>query len=195
MQTKAPNPKYLLPEKVVSPLIQAFLEFAHLKQLYRQGWLKRGIPQELCESVAEHTLGVTVLALWLSQSRFPELDLTKVLLMAILHDFGEIYAGDLVPSDEVAAEVKHIREKQSLQRVLGKLTRGEDYQAIWEEFEREETLEARFIHQVDRLEMGFQAAIYGLQGLIDPAEFFQTTEKALSDTRLQEIIAELKDLV
>ena len=145
--------------------------------------------------MAEHTLGVSVLALWLSHAAFTELDITKVLCMALIHDFGEIYTGDLIPSDTVRADEKHLSEKQSLQQVLGKLPWGEYYLSIWEEFEQGETPEARFIRQVDRLEMGFQAAIYGLQGLIDPAEFFHTTDQALTDPRLKEIFAELKEQV
>jgi putative hydrolase of HD superfamily len=191
MQTKAALPKDLIAGREMSPLISAFFEFTHLKQLYRQGWLKQGVPPERCESVAEHSLGVAILALWFSQDSFPELDVTKVLCMALLHDFGEIYTGDLIPSDAVSADEKHRREKQSVQTVLGKLPQGECYLAIWEEFEQGDTPEARFIRQIDRLEMGFQASIYGLQGLIDPREFFHTTEQALSDTRLKVIFAEL----
>ncbi len=191
MQTKAPAPIKLLNGKSVSPWITAYYEFAQLKQLYRQGWLKRGLPLERCESVAEHSLGVAVLAVWLSQSFKPELDVTKVLIMALFHDFGEIYTGDLIPSDEINADEKHHREKQSIQQVLGKLPDGARYLAVWEEFEQGETLEARFIRQIDRLEMTLQASIYGLQGLIDPGEFYRTTEQALPDPQLLTIFREL----
>ena len=191
MQTKANPPSDLLSGHPASPILLAFFEFAHLKQLYRQGWLKRGVPPGRCESVAEHSLGVAILALWLSQASFPELDIIKVVWMALFHDFGEIYTGDLIPSDAVSADEKHLREKQSVQQVLGKLPRGEHYLEIWEEFEQGETLEAQFIRQIDRLEMGFQAGIYGLQGLIDPQEFFQTTDQALVDPRLKVIFTEL----
>jgi len=195
MQTKASLPSDLLTGFRVSPILSAFFEFTHLKQLYRQGWLKRGVPPERCESVAEHSLGVAILALWLSQACFPELDSTKVLCMALLHDFGEIYTGDLIPSDEVSADEKHLREKQSVQQVLGKLPQGDQYIEIWNEFEQGETQEAQFVRQIDRLEMGFQAGIYGLQGLVDPQEFFQTTDQALSDHRLKKIFTELLEIV
>jgi putative hydrolase of HD superfamily len=195
MQTKAPDPINLIAGQEVSPLVEAFFEFTHLKQLYRQGWLKRGIPPERCESVAEHSLGVVILALWLAQSYATELDITKVIYMALFHDFGEIYTGDLIPSDSVGSDEKHLREKRSVQQVLGKLPRGIDYLAVWEEFEQGQTPEARFIRQIDRLEMGFQAAIYGLQGLIDPGEFIQTAEQALSDPPLREILVELQGLI
>ena len=78
---------------------------------------------------------------------------------------------------------------------MGKLPQGESYLEIWEEFEQGETLEAQFIRQVDRLEMGFQAGIYRLQGLIDPQEFFRTTEQALIDPRLSVIFTEFLNLV
>jgi putative hydrolase of HD superfamily len=195
MQTKAPNPINLVNGQDVSPLIEAYFEFTHLKQLYRQGWLKRGVPAERCESVAEHSLGVAILALWLAQASYPELDLARLLCMALFHDFGEIYAGDLIPSDAVSPEEKHARERQSVQQVLGKLPQREYYLAVWEEFEQGETPEARLIRQIDRLEMGFQASVYKLQGLIDPAEFMRTTEQALSDPQLKDIFLQLLQLV
>lgn len=195
MYTKASLPKHLLDGRESSPLIQAYFEFAHLKQLYRQGWLKHGLPSERCESVADHTLGVTVLAMWLAEANSPALDLTKVLRMALLHDFGEIYAGDLIPSDAVSADEKHLREKRSVQDVLGKLPQGERYLALWEEFEQARTPEARFIRQVDRLEMGLQAGIYGLQGLVDPGEFLQAAEQALSEVYMKKILDDIKDQV
>jgi putative hydrolase of HD superfamily len=195
MQTKAPNPINLLTGQAVSPLIAAYFEFAQLKQLYRQGWLKRGVPAERCESVAEHSLGVAILALWLAQSSYPVLDLTRLLCMALFHDFGEIYTGDLIPSDAVSPEEKHARERQSVQQVLGKLPQGEYYLAVWQEFEQGETPEARLIRQIDRLEMGFQASVYKLQGLIDPVEFMRTTDQALSDPQLKDIFLQLLQLV
>ena len=85
-----------------------------LKQLYRQGWLKRGVPPERCESVAEHTLGVAVLVMLLADTRFPELDAQKVLRMALLHDFGEIDAGDFTPIDGISLQEKHRLEKESV---------------------------------------------------------------------------------
>ncbi len=53
------------------PLIQAYFELNHLKQLYRQGWLRVGIPPERCESVAEHSLGVALLCLFIADCVVP----------------------------------------------------------------------------------------------------------------------------
>ena len=159
-----------------------------MKQLYRQGWLKRGIPRERCESIAEHSFGVALLSLWLSEAHFPELETGKVLRMALLHDMGEIYAGDITPGDDVSAEEKHLLEQQSVEQVLGKLPGAEAYLALWQEFEQGETAEARFVRQIDRLEMGLQAGVYASQGFSGLDEFFASARQELSEPSLVELI-------
>ena len=139
---------------------------------WRQGWLRRGIPERRCESVAEHSFGVAVLALFLVDAHFPELDRDKVLRLALLHDFGEIYAGDLTPGDAISSEEKHEREATAVAQVLGKLPNGAEYTALWQEYETGATPEAQLVRQVDRLEMGLQASVYERQGLADLSEFY-----------------------
>jgi putative hydrolase of HD superfamily len=169
-------------------VVEAYFELCHLKQLYRQGWLKRGIPRQRCESIAEHSFGVAMLALWLNAGHVPELDIGKVLRMALLHDLGEVYAGDIIPGDNVPAQEKHQREAQSVERVLRKLPGGEDYLACWQEFELGETAEARFVRQIDRLEMGLQAGVYASQGFENLEEFFTSARQELSEPSLIKLI-------
>jgi putative hydrolase of HD superfamily len=184
METKADNPVTLLQDQQVDPFIRAYFELCQLKQLYRQGWLRDGVSRERCESVAEHSFACTVLATWLAQAYYPELDACKVLRMALLHDFGEIYTGDLIPDDAVAPDEKHRREVGSVAQVFGKLPGGAAYLSLWEEYERNETAEARFVRQIDRLEMGLQASVYALQGLVEPDEFIASARLALEDPSL-----------
>ena len=178
----------LLEGKDAPPLARAYFELCQLKQLFRQGWLKRGVGRKRCESVAEHSFGVTVLALWLADAYYPELNTEKVLRMALLHDFGEIYAGDIIPGDDVSMQDKHAWEEASVARVVGKLPSSKTYLKLWEEFERGDTPEARFVRQIDRLEMGLQAAVYKSQeqGVMD--EFFLSARQALADPVLIEIL-------
>jgi putative hydrolase of HD superfamily len=188
MECKGDNPASRLAGTGAQPIVEAYFELCHLKQLYRQGWLKRGVPKERCESIAEHSFGVALLGLWLSAAYFPELDAGKVLRMALLHDLGEIYAGDIIPGDNISAEEKHRREAQSVERVLGKLPKSRDYLACWQEFELGQTAEARFVRQVDRLEMGLQAGVYASQGFENLDEFFASARQGLSDPALVELI-------
>lgn len=181
----------------LSPLVGAYLSASQLKQLYRQGWLRRGIPPAQCESVADHTYGVVLLVLLLVDACYPELDRAKALQLALLHDLGEVYAGDLTPADGVPAGAKHDRERASLVRVLGELDQGEEYIALWEEYERGDTPEARLVREVDRLEMGLQAFAYERRGEADLSEFYASVEEALTLPELVRLfheVAHLKEL-
>jgi putative hydrolase of HD superfamily len=191
MESKAPIPVSRLRVGQVAPLIEAYFEFNHLKQLYRQGWLQRGVPHARCESVAEHTFGVAVLALWVADAHFPDLDASKVLRMALLHDFGEIYAGDITPADGIERGEKRRLERQAIRQVLRKLPRGSDYVALWEEYERGESPEAQLVRQIDRLEMALQASVYEHQELAELSEFFASVEPALAAPALQAILHDL----
>lgn len=187
METKADNPIHLLPDQVTEAVVRAYFELCHLKQLFRQGWLRRGLPRERCESVAEHSFGVALLALWLSRS-FPELDPLKLVSMALVHDFGEVYAGDIVPGDEVTAEEKFRREHDSVQCVFSSLPDGARTIDLWLEFEEGLSPEARFLRQLDRLEMGLQASVYQRQGFEGMDEFQASAFQALQEPRLVELL-------
>ena len=186
METKREQAIRNLDGKKTLPIVEAFYEFNHLKTLFRQGWLRHGIAKEQCETVAEHSLGVTLLALFLADEHFPELDKGKLVLMGLLHDFGEIYAGDIVPGKMSLADT-HELERKSVERVFSKLAKGEEYLAVWEEFEAAQTAEARFMKEIDRLEMGLQASVYEQDGLADLTVFFESADKALSTPELRSV--------
>ncbi|MCJ7622195.1 MAG: HD domain-containing protein [Anaerolineaceae bacterium] len=193
MKTKSPHPISLLDGIKTHPLIEVYFEFAQLKQLYRQGWLKRSIPSSRCESVADHSMGVAVLAMFISEVHFPDLDALKILRMSLIHDFGEIYAGDVTPDDQIDQNKKYRTEREAVKKVFSKLPQGAEYIALWEEYEKRETPEARFVRQVDRLEMGLQASIYQAQGLTSTSEFFESAKKVVLSPELKEIIEELEE--
>ena len=190
MKTKAANPISTL-QNAPSPIIRAYFELVHLKQLYRQGWLARGIPAERCESVAEHTFGMAVTAMFLADCHFPELDSLKVLRMALIHDFGEIYAGDIIPGDEIAPEEKHQLEKEAVNRIFEGLPNGDIYLNLWEEFESGTSPEARFVRQIDKLEMALQTSVYEHQNLGDLPEFYRSAGAEISSPELESILKEL----
>ncbi|HRZ11998.1 MAG TPA: HD domain-containing protein [Kiritimatiellia bacterium] len=170
---------------IPSSLLKTCIEFNHLKHLFRQGWLRAGITRARCETVAEHTLGVSLLALFLADAHFPKINRAKLLRMALLHDFGEIYAGDIIPADGVSLERKHALEKNSVRTVLGRLPRGREYLALWQEFEDGRTAEARLLRELDRLEMALQACVYEREGLADLSRFFASADKAVASPALR----------
>lgn len=194
MQHKAPRVVPGTDSSASLPVIAACIKLIYLKQLYRQGWLRRGVPPQQCESVAEHSFAVAILAWFLADALFADLDRDRVVRIALLHDVGEVYAGDLTPADQVAIEEKHRREADSVQCVLGELSEGDVYMDLWHEYEAGVTPEAKLVRQADRLEMAFQALAYEQQGLADLSEFYVTADQALAWPELRQVLDELQNL-
>lgn len=190
METKGPAPRSLFAAEAFRPVLDAYVQINQLKQLYRQGWLRRGVPRDRCETVAEHTAGVA----WLTLLLAPEtdgLDAERALRMALIHDLGETHAGDITPADGVSEADKHARERLALQAVVARLPRGGDWLALWEEYELGRSPEARFVREVDRLEMGLQAAIYRAEGLVDPTDFVASARAVVATPTLRHLLDEL----
>ena len=169
------------------PLLAAYVEINHLKQLYRQGWLRAGITREQCKSVADHIFGMVMLA-WLIMDGgvSPKVNREKVLRMVLAHELGEIYAGDIIPGDQVAPDEKHRLEQAGLQRVIGRLSTGYEFAALWDEFEAGISDEARLVRQLDRLEMALQALVYEKQGYDSSSmsKFYWSAQQVVGDKDL-----------
>jgi len=194
MQTRAPFPLDDFSGKDLPALLRAYLQLNQLKQLFRQGWLRRGVPEARCETVAEHVFAMALLAWWTSDLYAPGLDRERVLRMVLVHELGEVYTGDLIPSDGVTVEEKHRRERDSLEQVLSGLPSAAEMTGLWEEFEKGETPEARFVRQLDRLEMAFQAAAYAGAGFGGMEEFFETARAVVHDAAVSDLLASVEKL-
>lgn len=190
MTEKAPMAFPLLDGDKATPLISAYFEIAHLKQVYRKGWLQRGLPESLTESVADHSFGNAILCLLLLANR-PELDAAKVLRLALLHDVGEAYVGDITPQDRVDSSEKTRLESEAVTKILSRLPGGNNLIADWHEYEEQASPEAQFVKQVDRLELAMQASIYSHQGEVDVPEFI---DAALAHARDDDVASEVEML-
>ena len=151
------------------------LDYLALKQLPRTGWVRSNV--ESPESVAAHSWGMAILALRLAPK---DIDLTKVLSMCLVHDLPEVKVGDLTPHDDVSnkAELEHSAMKEL----------APDWLALFEEYEAGESREARFVKQIDKLDMGLQAMLYQNEQGLDLAEFLVSAKAKISDADLLEIL-------
>lgn len=148
-------------ETKTSVALQLLLNAHRLKHTPRTGWVIRGVPN--AESVADHSFGVAIIALLLTEMMADlQLDRVKVLTIALLHDLPESITTD-IPSpvmDHFPEHVKHQVETTVLAALLDRLPGAEQWQAWWQEFEDDDTREARLVHDADRLDMLIQAYIY-----------------------------------
>lgn len=189
MRTKNGHTSKLLTEKT-HPMIEIFFEYAQLKNLYRQGWLKRGVSELDCETVADHSFGVALLGYTIAEEYLPDLDSAKVMILGLFHEMGEIYPGDFTPTDNVTADEKTQREYQGVQQVFSRLPNSQKYISIWEDFEFQKSPESKFVKQIDRLEMALQANLYERMNYgLD--EFFPYVQERISSPELKPILDDI----
>jgi len=88
------------------------------------------------ENSGEHSWHVCISALMLKDYANTPIDIDRVIKMLLIHDLGEIDAGDKIVYDSDRDEDK-INEKNGMRRLLGMLPAdmGEKYLALWDEFE------------------------------------------------------------
>ncbi|KAK2759545.1 hypothetical protein FQN54_003024 [Arachnomyces sp. PD_36] len=105
--------------------------------------------------------------------------------MALIHDMAESVVGDITPVDtEVTKEEKARREtevmdyisKTLLGRVYGGVA-GADMRRIWQEYEDNETLDAKFVHDVDKIELLLQMVEYERARKINLEEFCRVAKR------------------
>jgi putative hydrolase of HD superfamily len=150
---------------------ELLLQATELKALDRAGWKRVGITHP--ESVAAHSWGVAFAAL----VRCPaHLDRARVMAMALVHDLPEVRVGDLTPHDSVHPDEKHRREFDTAKALF---TAHPELLSLWTEAAEQRTPEAKFLKELDRLDMGIQAEKYQSDGF-DTSEFSRSSAEALA---------------
>jgi len=150
-------------------------EILGLKKVLRSGWLRAGI--ESPESVAAHSWGMSVLALKLAP---PHLDLTRILSLCIVHDVPEVRVGDLTPHDDTTSKAED--EHKAMQEL------APEWLSLFEEYELGKTPEAKFVKQLDKLDMSLQAEIYQSEYGISLEEFTESARLRINDDELKNIL-------
>lgn len=106
------------------------------------------------ENSAEHSWHLALAAIALREHAPAELDLGRALELVVVHDLVEIDAGDTFAYDAAGQETKAEREQTAADRIFGLLPpdQARRLHELWEEFERQETVESRFANALDRLQ-------------------------------------------
>ena len=81
-----------------------------------------------------------------------DVNIQRVIQMALLHDIVEIDAGDVLVYDLAARAAIHDQEVAAARRLFGMLpeTQREYFTALWQEYEDGESADARFALLLDR---------------------------------------------
>lgn len=121
------------------------------KFIKRQTYLSDGIRKE---NDAEHAWHMAIMALVLSEYANTPVDLLKTISMILIHDVVEIDAGDTYAYDEEGKKSQKEREQRAADRIFGMLPgeQADKFRGLWEEFENQETDEAKFAKVMDNIQ-------------------------------------------
>ena len=106
------------------------------------------------ENDAEHAWHMAIMAYILREYANEEVDITKVMLMCLIHDIVEIDAGDTYAYDAEGLKTQKAREDAAKQRIFSMLPDDQktEFISLFDEFEQAGSAEARFAHSMDNLQ-------------------------------------------
>jgi len=106
------------------------------------------------ENDAEHAWHMAIMAYLLREYANEKVDITKVMLMCLIHDIVEIDAGDTYAYDAEGLKTQKAREDAAKQRIFSMLPDDQktEFISLFDEFEQAESAEARFAHSMDNLQ-------------------------------------------
>jgi putative hydrolase of HD superfamily len=130
-------------------IVDFILELDKLKAVTRKV-RPRGLDRY--ENSAEHSWQIAMMAASLASHAESPVDIDRVIAMLLVHDIGEIDAGDTMVFVEGGWEQRKAAELAGVKRIFGLLpdAQGAAFLALWQEFEDAVTPESRFAHSVDR---------------------------------------------
>jgi putative hydrolase of HD superfamily len=174
-------------DELLSSLAALVGHVQDLKQLPRQGWTRHGLDHP--ESVADHSYGVAILALFFA--RRLGLDASRAIVMALLHDLPESIIGDATPADRIDRTQHGEAEAQAAQAILSLFGNANELVELCRDYQERRSPEAVLVYELDRLEMAFQAARYEREHAVDLTEFYASTKRRLT---LPALVAALHEL-
>lgn len=132
------------------------VEMDKLKNILRE---TRLVFQQRLENDAEHTWHLAMMVMVLAEyANTPDpqtkLDLGKTLQLVLLHDVVEIDAGDVFSYADFDPAEKHHKECLAADRLFNLLPgeQAKHFRDLWNEYEDQQTIEARFARSIDRLQ-------------------------------------------
>ena len=153
-ENKEFDPKTGLPVDINERLkkqLEFSLEIDKEKNIFRQTHLS-GHGRN--ENDAEHAWHMAIMAFLLKEYANEEVDISKVMLMCLIHDVVEIDAGDTYAYDEDNLKTQKEREDKAKERIFSMLPDDQKdiLISLFDEFEEGKTPEAKFAKAMDNLQ-------------------------------------------
>lgn len=128
-----------------------FKEIDKEKEIFRQTYLADASRKE---NDAEHAWHMAIMTVLLSEYANKEIDVLKTVTMLLIHDIVEIDAGDTYAYDPEGKKTQEERERKAADRIFHLLPddQADKMYALWEEFEAQQTPEAKFARTMDNIQ-------------------------------------------
>lgn len=157
-----------------------------LKCHTRHSWTSSGRQ----ESVAEHSYQLAMMAYFM-KDEFPDVDITKVILMCLIHDWGEAITGDIPAFEKTTNDEQ--REEHAITSILLKL--NEPYQTelthLFQEMNEQQTVEAKLYKALDKMETLIQHNAADISTWL-PLEYELNFTYGTEQTEFSDYLKELK---
>lgn len=133
----------------IHDVVQFVLEIDKLKSVLRK---VKPLGENRYENTAEHSWQIAVFALSLARTLELSVDAERAVPMLLVHDIGEIDAGDKFVSAQDGWEERKAAELRAVERIfsLAPETIAKHLLDLWKEFDAGETKDARFARAIDR---------------------------------------------
>lgn len=176
-------------------LISFLAELMRLKSTPRIGWLLRGVRD--VESVAAHSFGVAVIAMLLAdraRARGVEVNVERLLRMALLHDLTETRTGDLPSTIKRyfgKASIKAADEAIAIEIFAQLGDFRESYLELWSDYEHRASVESKLVKAADKLDLLVQSREYEKGGARSLQEFWDTADSDFAGLGVDDLISDL----
>lgn len=180
----------------MSEILDFMLDLSKLKDEKRAGWLMAKVADP--ESVSDHSFSVAMMAVIFG--RRMGLDVEKLVKMALIHDIGEAYTGDIPSRYREEDQPMNNQEKRRLgneatRKIISILPKRDADEMInlWEEYEKRESEEAKLLKQIDALDYSIQLLKYKDRTDSNLSEFLKTANERIKLPELREIFEEIRE--
>lgn len=177
--------------------ILAFIQIVRLlKTQKRTGWVDKQVPSPQVESIADHMYRMSIISMVIPNSD-KKLNIDKCVKISLVHDIAESLVGDITPFQGVPKQEKRYREYETIKYLSSIIEPynpefSKDIVELWLDYEEIRCLEAKYVKDIDKLEMIQQAwdyeQDYGVK--YDLSEFYQS-RKSIHTKEIGELCDEI----
>jgi putative hydrolase of HD superfamily len=134
---------------------ESLLNFVSLLHQYRT--IERRVlikGSDRSENDVEHSFNLAMLAWYIQSTYALDLDLEKLLMYSLAHDFVEVHAGDtyFYQNDKDVNDKKHEKEAKAAQTLRKDFPEFPEFHNAIEQYEKREDKESKFIYALDKIE-------------------------------------------